>query len=113
MNPGWRVSVEGHEKIRKGVPYVMVSNRQSLLDIFAILRLFTHFKWVSKIENFKIEGTADALPKKGMILRGVHRFRVRVLDEIPAHSFEDTPCEELTLQVRNLFLKETGQSEEK
>lgn len=32
----------------------MVSNHQSMLDIMVIYQLFTHFKWVSKAENFKI-----------------------------------------------------------
>ena len=32
----------------------MVANHQSLLDILVLFRLFTHFKWVSKIENFRV-----------------------------------------------------------
>jgi 1-acyl-sn-glycerol-3-phosphate acyltransferase len=32
----------------------MVSNHLSLLDILVLFRLFTHFKWVSKIENFRV-----------------------------------------------------------
>src|SRR5882724_9659342 len=52
LNPAWRVRVEGREKIRRGAAYVMVANHQSLLDILVLFRLFVHFKWVSKIENF-------------------------------------------------------------
>ena len=53
-NPAWRVRVEGREKIRRDEAYVMVANHQSLLDILVLFRLFVHFKWVSKIENFRI-----------------------------------------------------------
>ena len=54
LNPAWRVRVEGREKIRPEATYVMVANHQSLLDILILFRLFRHFKWVSKIENFRI-----------------------------------------------------------
>ena len=54
LNPAWRVRVEGREKIRPGVAYVMVANHQSLLDILVLFRLFVHFKWVSKVEIFRV-----------------------------------------------------------
>jgi 1-acyl-sn-glycerol-3-phosphate acyltransferase len=54
LNPVWRVRVEGREKIRRDATYVMVANHQSLLDILVLFRLFAHFKWVSKIENFRV-----------------------------------------------------------
>ncbi len=54
LNPVWRVRIEGRERIRAGVAYVMVANHQSLLDILVLFRLFKHFKWVSKIENFRV-----------------------------------------------------------
>ena len=54
LNPVWRVHVEGREKIDPKVAYVMVANHQSLLDILVLFRLFVHFKWVSKIENFRV-----------------------------------------------------------
>jgi 1-acyl-sn-glycerol-3-phosphate acyltransferase len=54
LNPVWRVRVDGREKIRPDTAYVMVANHQSLLDILVLFRLFTHFKWVSKIENFRV-----------------------------------------------------------
>ena len=54
LNPAWQVRVEGRDKIRRDATYVMVANHQSLLDILVIFRLFTHFKWVSKIENFRV-----------------------------------------------------------
>jgi len=54
LNPAWPVKVVGREKIDRNETYVMVANHQSLLDIFVLFRLFRHFKWVSKVENFRI-----------------------------------------------------------
>jgi len=54
LNPAWSVEVVGREKIDPHETYVMVANHQSLLDIFVLFRLFRHFKWVSKVENFRI-----------------------------------------------------------
>src|SRR5690349_5856189 len=54
LNPAWRVEVQGREKIRRDAAYVIVANHQSLLDILVLFRLFVHFKWVSKIENFRV-----------------------------------------------------------
>jgi 1-acyl-sn-glycerol-3-phosphate acyltransferase len=52
--PAWRVRLKGHEKIRKDGVYVIVSNHQSQLDILVAFRLFFPFKWVSKIEVFRL-----------------------------------------------------------
>ncbi len=52
--PGWRIRIYDKRKIRKDGVYVIVSNHQSQLDILAAFRMFFHFKWVSKIEIFKV-----------------------------------------------------------
>jgi 1-acyl-sn-glycerol-3-phosphate acyltransferase len=186
VNPAWQIQIEGREKIRRAATYVMVANHLSLLDILVLFRLFTHFKWVSKIENFRvpfigwnmslnryvklrrgdrgssarmmracesrleegssvmmfpegtrsrdgrlqhfkpgafelarrarvpllpivIEGTHDALPKRGFVLQGRHTIRVRVLDEIPYASFAEKPLEALVDEVRALFARELGE----
>jgi 1-acyl-sn-glycerol-3-phosphate acyltransferase len=180
LNPAWRVHVEGRDKIRPDATYVMVANHQSLLDILVLFRLFAHFKWVSKIENFRVpcigwnmrlngyvplrrgdkqsigemmatcarvlddgssimmfpegtrspdgrlrafkhgaftlaqgngcallpilvEGTADALPKRGFVLQGRHAIRIRVLDEIPHAKIVDRPVEDVTREVWQLY----------
>jgi 1-acyl-sn-glycerol-3-phosphate acyltransferase len=54
LNPAWTVTVEGREKIRPGATYVMIANHRSFADILVLFRLFVHFKWVSKIEMFRI-----------------------------------------------------------
>ncbi len=187
FSPVWRVRVEGREKLRRNATYVMVANHQSLIDIFVLFRLFEHYKWVSKLENFRIpfigwnmrlnryiplrrgdahsisemmsacartleegssimmfpegtrtldgrlrafkhgaftlaqtsgcpilpiviEGSFHALPKKGLLLRGRHRIRVRVLDEIPHEKLAGRPVEEVTAEVRELFVRELGET---
>jgi len=53
-NPLWSVRIGGKEHIDRHAAYVMVCNHQSLVDILVLFRLFVHFKWVSKSENFRI-----------------------------------------------------------
>jgi 1-acyl-sn-glycerol-3-phosphate acyltransferase len=54
LNPLWPVEVRGREHVERGATYVMVANHLSLLDILVIFRLFRHFTWVSKAENFRV-----------------------------------------------------------
>ena len=89
-NPAWRVRIDGREKIRRDQAYVMVANHQSLLDILVLFRLFVHFKWVSKIENFRI-------PRIGWPLRPTRSIprrpgeRTRAVQTTPA--FRATPAD--------------------
>ena len=53
-NPAWRVVVENRDKLYRKGACVMVANHLSLVDILVLFRLFTHFKWVSKVENFRV-----------------------------------------------------------
>lgn len=185
VNPAWPVTITGREKIRPDAAYVMVANHLSLLDIFVLFRLFSHYKWVSKIENFRlpcigwnmslngyiqlkrgdresvirmlreceetlaagssimmfpegtrsptarmrafkpgafalalrtrspilpivIQGTSDALPKRGFVIRGRHPIRVTVLDEIPAESFAGVTAEALARRVWETLAQEIG-----
>jgi len=54
ITPGWKVKIEGKEKIKPGKAYVLVSNHQSTLDIILLYRLFVHFKWIAKQELFRV-----------------------------------------------------------
>lgn len=54
FNPVWSVRIRGRHNLEPGRTYVMVSNHLSLVDIFVIHRLFRHFKWISKAENFRM-----------------------------------------------------------
>lgn len=53
-NPLWRVQVQGREHMAAGKAYIMIANHSSSADIFVLHRLFRHFKWVSKAENFRV-----------------------------------------------------------
>ncbi len=55
------------------------------------------------IQPIVIAGSAEALPKKGLILKGIHRIRVRLLDPIAPESFAEESVEELTDRVRGLI----------
>ncbi len=52
--PLWHVAKIGRQKIDPKTTYVVVSNHQSQLDILVAFGLFFHYKWVSKIEIFKL-----------------------------------------------------------
>jgi 1-acyl-sn-glycerol-3-phosphate acyltransferase len=54
LNPAWPVTVVGREKLVRDTACVFVANHLSLLDILVLFRLRTHFKWVSKAENFRL-----------------------------------------------------------
>jgi len=52
--PLWKLDITGREKIVKGTPYIIISNHQSMLDIIMLDCLRFRFKWISKIENFRV-----------------------------------------------------------
>ena len=54
LMPIWTIHMQGRDKAMKGATYVIISNHQSLLDILLINCLRYKFKWISKIENFKV-----------------------------------------------------------
>jgi 1-acyl-sn-glycerol-3-phosphate acyltransferase len=82
-NPAWPVEVHGRQKIRPDATYVMVANHQSLLDILVLFRLFVHFKWVSKVENFRIPfvGWNMSLNRYIRLKRGDRESVIRMLGE--------------------------------
>jgi 1-acyl-sn-glycerol-3-phosphate acyltransferase len=56
-----------------------------------------------------IEGTAEALPKRGFVLQGRHRIRIRVLEEIPYATFDELSVEELTARMHRFFAAAVGE----
>ena len=80
-NPAWRVSVEGRERLDDAETYVIVANHQSLLDILVLFRLFAHFRWVSKIENFRIPivGWVMRMNRYVPLVRGQRSSVVRMM----------------------------------
>jgi 1-acyl-sn-glycerol-3-phosphate acyltransferase len=53
LNPGWRLTVEGRERLPKGAA-VLVANHESMMDIIAAMGLFHPFKFVSKVSLFGV-----------------------------------------------------------
>ena len=83
VNPLWKVHVTGREHIRKDVTYVMVANHLSLLDILVSFRLFAHFKWVSKKENFSVPAIGWNMRMNGYIplVRGDRESAAQMMRE--------------------------------
>jgi 1-acyl-sn-glycerol-3-phosphate acyltransferase len=52
-NPFWQVTIAGKENLPGDTPHVIVANHQSFADILVFFRIRMHYKWVSKIENFR------------------------------------------------------------
>jgi 1-acyl-sn-glycerol-3-phosphate acyltransferase len=86
FNPAWPVTVQGRDRVRDDATYVMVANHQSLLDILVMFRLFKHFKWVSKIENFRIPfiGWNMSLNRYIKLKRGDRSSVVQMMDACKA-----------------------------
>jgi 1-acyl-sn-glycerol-3-phosphate acyltransferase len=56
-----------------------------------------------------IEGTSDALPKRGFVLHGVHAIRVRILPEVPYERFAGMSVDDLTEMAHELFRRELNE----
>ena len=54
LNPAWPVRIYGRDRMHEAGPTVIVANHLSLVDILVLFRLRSHFKWVSKQENFSV-----------------------------------------------------------
>jgi len=180
LNPFWTVRILGRHHIQPNGVYIFVCNHQSLADILVLFRLFVHFKWVSKIENFRVpivgwnmylnryirlvrgsmksqlrmirdcqktleegssvlifpegtrtqtgdlrpfksgafqiaiktgipiipivlDGSSEALPKAGFILRGKHIINIHILEPILPDRFHEKSAKELTQEVRSII----------
>jgi 1-acyl-sn-glycerol-3-phosphate acyltransferase len=90
ITPPWRIKTYGREKICKGATYVVVSNHQSQLDILVAFRLFFHFKWVSKIEIFKVPliGWNMFLNRYIKLVRGDKESIQKMMDKSREHLAE-------------------------
>lgn len=54
LNPFWKVTVTGRERLPWRGPAVIVVNHLSMLDILVAYGLFRPFKWVSKASVFRV-----------------------------------------------------------
>jgi len=93
MNPLWRSSVEGREKLPWRGPAVLVANHLSMLDILVLYGLFRPFKWVAKAELFRIPcvGWNMSLNDYVPIWRGDRESIRRMMDHCRAHLARGTP----------------------
>ncbi len=65
---GVRVNVEGLENVDLGQAYVYMANHQSMYDILALLGyLPVQFRWLAKIELFRIPVFGHAMSRAGYI----------------------------------------------
>ena len=55
-----------------------------------------------------LDGTSNALPKRGFVLQGRHQIRIRVLEPIPVKEFAHQSVDELTEHVRERIAAELG-----
>ncbi|MBN1210750.1 MAG: 1-acyl-sn-glycerol-3-phosphate acyltransferase [Myxococcaceae bacterium] len=80
--PGWRVRVEGRERLPPG-PAVLVCNHQSAADILAAMGLFHPFKFVSKASLFRLPlvGWMMRLMRYVPVERGQVRSVERMLED--------------------------------
>ena len=69
--PGWTSVIEGFENIPKNRKFVMVSNHESMTDIFVILLLGIQFRYLSKASMLKVPLFGQAMRAAGYI--GVDR----------------------------------------
>ncbi|MBC2712515.1 MAG: 1-acyl-sn-glycerol-3-phosphate acyltransferase [Desulfosarcina sp.] len=98
--PAWSVHVDGRRKDAWKRNYVIVSNHQSQLDILVAFRLFIPFKWVSKIEVFK-------LPFLGWNMRLNRYIKLKRGDKAGiAQMFAD--CEKALSQGNSIFIFPEG-----
>ena len=83
LNPVWSVTIVGREKLRSDQAVVMVANHLSFLDILVMFRLFTHFKWVSKVENFRVPfiGWNMSLNRYIRLIRGNKKSSLRMIEQ--------------------------------
>jgi 1-acyl-sn-glycerol-3-phosphate acyltransferase len=81
--PIWKISVEGRGKARRKTPYIIISNHQSILDILIMNCLLLRFKWISKIENYKIPvlGWYMRMAKYIVVDRGNKESKAEMMDK--------------------------------
>jgi len=93
MNPLWRLSVEGREKLPWRGAAVLVANHLSMLDILVLYALFRPFKWVAKAELFRVPfvGWNMAINDYVPIWRGERESIRRMMDRCRAHLARGTP----------------------
>ena len=83
LMPIWKIHIEGREKAKKRITYVIISNHQSILDILLMNCLRYRYKWISKIENFNVPviGWYLRMAKYITIDRGNEESKIEMLEK--------------------------------
>lgn len=61
VNPGWRCEFEGLDNLDLTRTYVFVANHQSMTDIGVLASLPVHYKWIAKIQIFRMPGVGELM----------------------------------------------------
>jgi len=79
--PIWKVCITGEENLPGDRPHVIVANHQSFVDILLLFRLRLHYKWVSKVENFRapLIGWNMSLNRYIPIVRGTMKGNLQMM----------------------------------
>ena len=89
LTPGWSVNILGQEHLprenegsKKG-PMVIVANHQSMADIWVACMLGLQFRWISKVEMFRIPFFGTAMKWAGYIAvdRGNRSSHIKAIKE--------------------------------
>ncbi len=82
-SPLWYLEITGKENYKPGEHYIMISNHQSLLDIPVVNCLGFDYKWVSKIENFRVPVLGQSMYLAGYIpiKRGNKESVIKMMEE--------------------------------
>ena len=81
---GTRLAIKGRERIERGRTYIVMSNHQSLFDVWALIGMIPlQLRWVIKSEIRKVPIFGYALERMGHIYidRGQRKETVRKLEE--------------------------------
>jgi 1-acyl-sn-glycerol-3-phosphate acyltransferase len=126
---GWNMSMNRYIKLhrtsRASIRQMMEDSRKTLEEGSPVMIFPEGTRSTSgKVERFKegafriakdtgrpilpivLYGTGEALPKHGLVVRGKHRMKVHILDEIPPEFFKEMTVDELTEYTRNLIIGE-------
>ncbi len=81
-SPLWKLETDGMDNYVPGTNYVMISNHQSLLDIPVVKALRLDFRWISKVENFKVPILGQSMHMAGYILleRGSKESVIKMME---------------------------------
>jgi 1-acyl-sn-glycerol-3-phosphate acyltransferase len=103
LNPLWTFRVEGEVPTNPRLPYVVVANHESFVDMLAISQLPFEMKWVAKSEFFKI-------PIVGWLMRLARDIKlVRGAAGSGAHVYEQA-AERLNTKVSVMLFPEGTRS---